>query len=174
MKKWLTIAGMLAFSASYSQNEFAATTFYNEFRKISTDAQNGFVLNKGAKKNAEYEEVTDEYAAKLHLSLADSGKIVYPVNGIPYAIYFFEPSKNRLKVDQRGLNLREAVGTAYGKLLYVRTETNVIRDKIFSTTLFYDTPETDDKKKALFKLSIYYLNGLYHLSFEIKGKPAGA
>ena len=47
-----------------SQNEFAATSFYNEFNKIYADAQEGFVKNKGTKRISEYEELADEYKAK--------------------------------------------------------------------------------------------------------------
>lgn len=171
MKTWMIIASMLFITAVQSQNEFAATAFYNEFKKIYADAQNGFILNKGAKKKAEFEELADEFKAKLNLMLADSGKIVFPKNANPpYALYYFEPAKTRLRVDQRGVNLREAIGTAYAKQLFARTETKVIDEKVYSDTYFYDKEDITDKKIALFRISIFPSDNKYFLTLEIRGK----
>ncbi len=170
MKKWLTIAGILAFIFARAQNEFAATAFYNEFNKIYSDAQNGFLTNKGRIKEAAFPELATEYAVKLLLPLADSGKIVYPLSGMPYVIYFFEPAKSRLKIDQRGLNLREAIVIAFGKPLFTRTEAFLQNDRLFSSTFYYLNAGDDNKKTAIFKSSIYQQDGLYYLAFEIRGK----
>jgi hypothetical protein len=173
MKAWITIASMLFITAVHSQNEFAATAFYNEFKKIYADAQNGFILNKGVKKNAQYAELADEFKIKINLMLADSGKVVVPKNGNrPYALYYFEPAKSRLKVDQRGLNLREAIGTAYAKQLFARTETKVIDEKVYADTYFYDKEDITDKKAALFRISIFPNDTKYYLTLEIRGQAA--
>lgn len=170
MKKWLLAILLMITTLTHAQNEFAATAFYNEFRKIYSDAQNGFAINKGDKKMTGLDDLFSEFACKLSLPLADSCKLVFPVNGTPYVVYYFEAGKGRLKVDQRGLNLREAVVTAFGQPLYARTESVVREEKVFSSTYFYMIPEEEDKKKALFKSSIYQQNGLFYLTFEIRGR----
>lgn len=152
------------------QNEFAATAFYNEFRKIYADAQEGFVKNKGAKKISEFEDLVDEYKVKWLLPLADSGKIVLPVTGTPYVLYYFEPSKTRLKVDQRGVYLRDAVSTAFNKPLYTITETTTINNFPYSDTWYFTEQGESRKSFAAFRQTIFYNNGKYHLSFEIRGK----
>lgn len=170
MKKWLLAILLMITTFTHAQNEFAATAFYNEFRKIYSDAQNGFTISKGDKKVTGLDAFYSEYACKLSLPLADSCKLVCPTNGAPYLVFYFEAGKGRLKVDQRGLNLREAVVTAFGQPLYARTETVVREEKVFSSTYFYTNPDGDDKKTALFKYSIYQQNGLYYLTFEIRGR----
>ena len=70
-----------------AQNEFAATAFYTDFKKIFADAQAGFTDCKGIKRKSDFEELATEYYAKLMLPLADSGKVVFPVAGNPYVIY---------------------------------------------------------------------------------------
>ena len=117
MKSGVAILFFFITTHLQAQNEFAATAFYNEFRKIYADAQEGFVKNRGAKKISEFEDLVDEYKVKWLLPLADSGKIVFPVTGTPYVLYYFEPSKTRLKVDQRGVYLRDAVSTSFIKPL---------------------------------------------------------
>jgi hypothetical protein len=152
------------------QNEFASTAFYKDFQKIYSDAQKGFPDYKGKKKASEFEELVDEYQVKLMLPLADSGKIVIPASGLPYAVYFFEPDKNRLKVDQRGANLRDAVLISLGQQLYARTETTTINNKPLSNTWYFTEPNETKLALAAFRLSIYYQDGKYNLSFEIRGK----
>ena len=153
-----------------AQNEFAATAFYNQFRNVYEDAQTGFVNCKGPKKHSEFKELNTEYRAKMMLPLADSGKVVVPVTGTPYVIYYFEPDKVRLRIDQRGVNLRDAVITAYGKPMYSRTETILVNNYPFTNTLYYTEPEETRTSAAMFRQCIYFHEDKYYLSFEIKGK----
>ena len=162
---------LLFFSAkAYGQNEFAAIAFYNEFNKILSDAQAGFVGNKGDKRKSEFEELATEYKVKFHLPLADSGKVIFPVSGNPYVIYYFEPDKVRLKVDLRGANLRDAVLIAFMEPLYARTETSVINNYLLTNSWYFTDPHETRTSRATFKMSIYFNNGKYYLSFEIRGK----
>jgi hypothetical protein len=171
MKKWLTIACICLITGAKAQNEFAATAFYNEFKKISADAQKGFTLNKGAKKKAQFEELAEEFKAKLNLMLADSGEVIIPKNGNPpYAVYYFEPAKSRLKIDQRGVNLRDAIVTAFAKPLVARTESRLINEKVYSDTYIYEKETDTDKKVALFRISIFPNGNKYNLTLEIRGK----
>lgn len=170
MKRILILFQFFVLIRANAQNEFAASAFYNEFKKIYEDAQTGFIACKGQKRNAEFEELATEYRTKIMLPLADSGKLVVPVSGNPYAIYYFEPDKVRLKVDQRGVNLRDAVVTAFGKPLYARTETTIVNNYPFTSTLFFTDPGENLFSAALFRQCIYYKEGKYFLSFEIRGK----
>jgi hypothetical protein len=161
--------GFIVTDAS-GQNEFAATAFYSDFKKIHADAQTGFTEYKGAKKWQERGTGTDEFAVKLMLPLADSGKIVFPVNGTPYAEYFFQSSKKKQETDQRAVNLREALLTIVEKPLYTRTETLTFKKIIFSTTYYFTTQETIRPELAVFSSHIGQHNGRYILSFRIMGK----
>lgn len=151
-------------------NEFAATAFYNEFRKIYTDGQKGFSSCRGSQHKTGYEELQLEYRAKCVLPLADSGKIVIPVSASPYAVYYFEPNKTRLKVDQLGVNLRDAVVSTFGQPLFAHTETYMVNNYPFTNTLFFTDPNEEKVQESVFRQCIYYNNGKYYLSFEIKGK----
>ena len=153
-----------------AQNEFAATAFYTDFKKIFADAQAGFTDCKGIKRKSDFEELATEYYAKLMLPLADSGKVVFPVAGNPYVIYYFEPDKIRLKVDQWGANLRDAIALAFEKPLYSRTSTTITDNQPFTSTLYYTDPNEDKYSAALFRQCIFYKGGKYYLSFEIRGK----
>ena len=104
------------------------------------------------------------------LPLADSGKVVFPVVGNPYVIYYFEPDKVRLIVDQRGANLRDAIVLAFSKPLYSRTTTSINDNYPFTSTLFFTEPDEDKYAAAVFRQCIYYKGGKYFLSFEIRGK----
>lgn len=171
MKRILLFFLLFNLSEVFGQNEFAATAFYKDFKKIYNDAQAGFVNYKGAKRISEFEELATEYKVKLLLPLADSGKIVFPVSdNRPYVIYFFEPGKTRLKVDQRAMNLREAVQIAFEKPLYLRTETNLINNHPFTNSYFFTDPDETRSGQAEFRMSIYYKEKKYFLSFEIRGK----
>jgi len=119
-----------------AQNEFAATAFYKDFKRIYADGQTGFTACKGAKRKTEFDELIAEYRAKIMLPLADSGKVVVPVSGNPYVIYYFEPDKVRLKIDQLGVNLRDAVVTSFDKPLYTRAETTIMNNYPFTNTLY--------------------------------------
>ncbi len=169
MKRILLIQFLLlTLGNANAQNEFAATAFYTEFKKIYEDAQAGFGNCKGDQRKTGIEGLFAEYKLKCILPLSDSSKLVIPVKGNSYAIYYFEPDKMRLKVDQRSLNLREAITTSFGKPLYVRTETSIVNNQPFSSTLYYDDPGMTSS--ALFHQLIYFNAGKYYLSLEIRGK----
>jgi hypothetical protein len=171
MKRIILFFLVFIVSEIYGQNEFAATAFYTEFKKIYADAQAGFVNNKGDKRNTDFEELAIEYNIKLLLPLADSGKIVFPVSGNnPFVVYFFEPDKLRLKVDQRAVNLRDALLTVFDKPLYERTETSIINNHPFTNSWYFTNPEEIKSALAVFKMNIYFNEGKYYLSFEIRGK----
>lgn len=170
MKKVLLLCAMTFLIKAYGQNEFAATGFYSDFKKVYEDAQIGFTTYKGVKRTSEYEELQTEYQVKLMLPLADSGKIVFPNSGNPYVVYYFEPSKVRLKVDQRALSLQEAVLAVYGQPLYSRTETVLVKNRPLSNTWLFTSADEARHSAAIFRLSIYFDDGKYFLSFEIRGK----
>jgi len=170
MKKVLLFLILLSMSDAYGQNEFASSSFYNDFKKIYADAQLGFATYKGAPQKSGFEELAAEYKVKLLLPLADSGKIVVPVTGNPYVVYYFEPDKVRLKVDQRAVNLRDAVLTAFGQPLYARTETSLVNNYPFSNAYYFTNPNETRSSLATFRMSLYYNMDKYYLSFEIRGK----
>lgn len=171
MKRILLFFMLFALAEVKGQNEFAANAFYNDFKKIYSDAQSGFTEYKGDKQKSEFEELATEFKVKLLLPLADSGKIVFPVSGNrPYVVYYFEPGKLRLKVDQRALNLRDAILIAYEKPLYSRTETIMINDHPFTNSYFFTNPDETRSGQAEFRMSIYYKDKKYFLAFEIRGR----
>jgi hypothetical protein len=170
MKGLLLIVFLANAVKIFGQNEFAATAFYNEFKKIYTDAKNGFIESKGNERVSEFPELTKEFKVKLMLPLADSGKIVETNKGDAYVTYYFEPDKVRLKVDQRGAHLRDAILTAVNQPLYARTETIMIDNKPLSNTWYFTDPGETKTAAAAFKLSIYFKESKYFLSLEIRGK----
>ena len=155
---------------SFGQNEFAASVFYKEFQKIYNDAQSGFKEYRGAKRKVAMEELVDEFRIKKLLPLADSGKIVFPLNGRPYAEFYFQPGKSKAEINDRALNLREAVLTAFGKPLYSRSETIVNKKSTLNHSWFYTEPEHSDTRSAIFKSTISGSGRNYALSFRIFGK----
>ena len=169
MKSVLILFLLLVLIKANAQNEFAANAFYNDFKKIYTDGQTGFTACKGVKQKTGFEELASEYRVNIMLPLADSGKLVVPVSGNPYVIYYFQPDKMRLKIDQLGLHLRDAVVTAFDKPLYTRAETTIINNYPFTNTLYYTEPVENPSATAVFRQCIYFSNGKYYLSFEIKG-----
>jgi hypothetical protein len=164
----MLILSLLVLASAGAQNEFATNAFYNQFKKIYDDAQNGFPNSKGDKRKAQFEELAAEYRVKLMLPLTDSAKLVIPTAGNPYIIYYFEADRSRLKIDQRAVDLREAVTIAFNKPLYAKTETTVVREKPLSNTSYYEHESMEGP--VLFRQSIYYQSGKYYLSFEMKGK----
>jgi len=170
MKKFLFY--LLAFTGvnAYGQNEFAAASFYNTFKKIQEDGQKGFATYKGAKLKSQFEDLNDEFKAKLLLPLADSGKVVVPVSGNPYALYFFEPEKKKEKIDERAANLRDAVLTAYGKQLFSRTISTTIKKIIYSDTYLYKDANEVQTRLALFRINVFPGDNKYYLVLEIRGK----
>ena len=170
MKRILVLFLLITASCCYAQNEFAATAFYNEFKKIYADGQEGFSNCRGIQYKTVFDAIQTEYRVKCILPLADSGKLVIPQKTKPYAIYYFEPDKVRLKIDQLGVNLRDAVMTAFGQPLYSRSETYMVENNPFNNTLFFAQSNEERFSDALFRQCIYYSNGKYFLSFEIFGK----
>lgn len=170
MKRIILFVLSLTASDAFAQNEFAATVFYTEFKKIHSDARAGFVTFRGDKRRGEYEELAAEYKVTMLLPLADSGKIVVPLSGTPYVVYYFEPAKARLKVDQRATYLRDAVLIAFDKPLYARTETMMVNNHLLTNAFYFTDPQETRSSAAAFKMSIYYNAGKYYLSFEIRGK----
>ena len=104
------------------------------------------------------------------LTLTDSGKVVVPVSGNPYVIYYFKPDKMKLKIDQLGVNPRDAIVTSFDNPLYTRAKTTIINNYPFTNTLYYTVPVENPKAIAVFRQCIYFSNGKYYLSFEIRGK----
>lgn len=171
MKRITLFFLLFAVSEVYGQNEFAAAAFYTDFKNIYEDAQAGFVNYKGDKRKSEFEELATEYKVKLLLPLADSGKIVFPVSANrPYVVYYFEPSKVRLKVDQRSMNLRDAVLSVFVQPLYSRTETTIINNHPFTNSWYFTDPAETRSAMAVFRINIYFNEGKYYLAFEIRGK----
>lgn len=171
MKRVILFFLVFTVSEVYGQNEFAAAAFYADFKKIYEDAQAGFVNYKGDKRKSEFEELAIEYKVKLLLPLADSGKIVFPVSGnLPYVVYYFEPEKVRLKVDQRAMNLRDALLSVFDKPLYARTETSIINNRPFTNSWYFTDPAETRSAWAAFRMNIYFNEGKYCLAFEIRGK----
>ncbi|MFZ1260928.1 MAG: hypothetical protein WAQ93_10635, partial [Chitinophagaceae bacterium] len=70
MKRMLILFLLFVLTRANAQNEFAATAFYTDFKKIFADAQAGFTDCKGIKRKSDFEELATEYYAKLMLPLA--------------------------------------------------------------------------------------------------------
>jgi hypothetical protein len=170
MKKLLGIAGFFSFYVASAQNEFASTSFYQDFKKIYTDGQSGFSACKGAALKSQYPELQEEYKVRCTLPPADSGKLVVPANGNPYTVFYFEPAKNRIRTDQKALGLRESILSVYEQPLYVRTSTTVINEHPFTNSYFFTDANEGLASKALFRTSIYYKYDKYYLLLEIRGK----
>ena len=170
MKKWLIILLVLSMTRTYGQNEFASTSFNDDFRKIYADAQAGFIQFKGARIKKQLTEFAEQYDVKLLFPLADSGRIFIPYGANPFAVYYFEPEKRKEKIDKLAANLMQAVFTAFGKSLYLRTETSAIEDHFQSNSYYFVNSNETQSTLAVFKSSIYYFNKRYYLSFEIRGK----
>ncbi|MGH2552806.1 MAG: hypothetical protein ACRDEB_03775 [Chitinophagaceae bacterium] len=171
MKRMILFTFLFPFLEMNGQNEFAATAFYQDFKKIYEDAQAGFITYKGELRKSDFEELATEFKVKLLLPLADSGKIVFPVSGNrPFVVYYFEASKIRLKVDQRAMNLRDALITAFEKPIYSRTETTFINNHPYTNSYYFTDPDETRADMAEFRITIYYKEGKYFLSFEIRGK----
>jgi hypothetical protein len=160
---------MISFSA-LSQGEFNASSFYKTLLKIRDAGKNGFEEVKGRQLKTEYAELRQEFHPKLMIPLADSGKIIIPKEGVTYAIYYFEPEKKLEKINERAVDLRDAIKTAYGQPLYARTISTTVNNNIYSDTYFYDTAEETHTSRALFRTSVYRQKGKYHLTIEIRGK----
>ncbi|MBK8951451.1 MAG: hypothetical protein IPM85_02985 [Chitinophagaceae bacterium] len=99
MKRLVVIVVVLYTYCLSAQSEFSARAFYTDFNKVIDEASKGFVALMGEKRNSDFPGLTSEYEVKLILPLADSGKIVLSNHARPYVLYFFEPSRSRLKID---------------------------------------------------------------------------
>ncbi len=170
MKKGFIFFFILMSMNSFCQNEFAAASFYDALKKLQQDGVNGFSTYKGVQLKSEFEEINDEFRAKLLLPLADSGKIVIPENGNPYALYFFEAEKKKEQADARALNLLEALVTAHSKPLYAKTITTTVKDKIYSDTYLYSDEHETHASKALMQVNVFHKKDKYHLTLKILGE----
>ena len=166
----LILIQLFACLSATAQNEFAATVFYKELQHLFNDRLTGFQSCKGNQYETGIEDLKLEYKTNCLLPLADSGKIVIPRGSFPYAIFYFEPDKMRLKVDQRALNLREAVVSAIDIPFYARTESYILNGHPFSKTLFFTDPGKESYADAVFVMCIFFKEDKYFLSFEINGK----
>lgn len=171
MKPLFLLIGLVMASPVLAQNEFAAQSFYNIFRKIKADADSGFKEYKGEPVKSQYPGLQEAYRVKLMIPLADSGRIMVPSNRTPYAVYYFEAEKKKDRIDQRAVHLRDALLTAWGKPLYARTTTSKVEDKIFSDTYLFDNPDEVRVSQALFRINVYYAEKQYRLLMEIRGAP---
>lgn len=167
--KWLVVITILFASATlYAQDEFASNGFYSAVKKIQTERQNGFEQLKGRPLQSDYPELKKEYRAKVLLPLADSGRIIEPVEGQPYAIYFFEPEKKRDKIETRAASLRDGLVKSQDSPLYSRTTSTTRGKEVFTDTYFFTDPEETHVSKALFRISVYMQDKKYHLAAEIR------
>lgn len=170
MKFLFLVLSFLFLVPANSQDEFAANSFYQDLKKVFNAGQSGFNEIKGEAIKSLYPELQTEFKTKIPLQPADSGKLVYPVTGRPFAVYFFEPSKNRIKTDQKALSLRDAIQTSYGSPLYVLTMTNLVDKRPFTNSYFFTDPNEMKSANAVFRTSIYYQDDKYYLSLEVRGK----
>ena len=170
MKMFFSFFFLLFTLSAKSQDEFAATSFYQDLQKLIADGQSGFNALKGKELKSQYPEFQTEYEITLPLVPADSGKLIFPSGKTPYAVYFFEPSKNRIKTDQQALSLRDAIQTSYEKSLYVRTSTYVLDKKPYTNSYFFDNATEDNNANAIFRTCLYFQNGKYYLLLEVRGK----
>jgi hypothetical protein len=102
---------------------------------------------------------------------ADSGMLVFPFLGGPYAEYYFKPVKTKEQAGQKIANLKSAVETAIGKKLYEKTENSTLKNFITYKTYFFTSPTTEMTLLADFESSVYEENGMYKVSFQLKGIP---
>lgn len=161
------------FVKAYSQpNEFANESFYVAFRKIVTDGQNGFAQYKGAKQPNELAGLIDIYKVKIILPGADSGEIVFPIIGAPYAEYYFKPGKTKALADQRIANLKTATEMAISKSLYEKKEEAAIKDFVDYKTYYFTSANTGLTILADFESGIYEEKGVYKINFKINGRTA--
>lgn len=172
MKTAFLFSFMICFSFAYSQNEFAAVSFYKAFRKVNDDARNGFSETRGDRLKSTFEDLHEEYKVTVMLPLADSGKLIVPAGGNPRVSYYFEPEKKKQKVDERAVHLRDAILVAYEKPLFARTITTTLGKRVQSDTyLFAEDHNTDiHVSKALYRISVYYKHGKYQLVLDIQGQ----
>ena len=171
--KWaLLLVFSLFLSRSIAQSEFAATGFYDDFRKFYADARTGFTTYRGTLRDSSTAVPFREYHSLLILPLADSGKIVIPVKGTSYAEFIFEPARSRLKIDQRAMDLRDAILASVGIPLYCRTETFMVEERPMTNMWLFIDPGETRNSMAAFRISIYFSEGKYFISLVIKGQYA--
>ena len=98
MKMFFSFLFLLISLSVNSQDEFAATSFYQDLKKVIADGQAGFSTFKGKELKSQYPEFQAEYEITLPLVPADSGKLIFPLGKAPYALdkkpftnsYFFD------------------------------------------------------------------------------------
>lgn len=166
MKRILIVPLLMFTFQSFSQNEFAASAFYSSFKRIFEDAQSGFQAVKGAKRPSSVPDLYDEFKLKWMLPMTDSGKLVEPVNGKAFVIYYFESDKIRLKVDQRANDMKEAILNATNIPFTTRSQTTLVKEKPLTIHDYYLSE--DQQGPAIMRHMIWYAAGKYHLSLEIR------
>ena len=170
MKRILGILAVFALQHASAQNEFAANGFYTSVRKLLEDGDSAFQLNRGSKRIANFPELADEYNLKTLFPVADSGKIVIPKTGSPFAVLYFDPSSKREKIEARATHLREALITAFGKPFTIKTITSQVNNHLFSDTYYFEDANTTNTASAIFRTSVYFQAGEYFISLEIRGR----
>lgn len=103
------------------------------------------------------------------LPLADSGKLVFSEVSRPYVIFYFETSKSRLKTDQKGTELKDAITIAMDRPVCSHTETVLVEDDPVSNTWFFDGNAELSKTEAICLISVYRIKNLYYLTLQING-----
>lgn len=169
MKRLLSLIAICLSQSLIAQNEFSAKVFYSDFNKVCEEGKNGFIGLAGKEKNSQFPGLTREFSVKMLLPLADSGKLVFSEVSRPYVIFYFEPSKSRLKTDQKGTDLREAITIAMNRPVCSRTETVLVEDDPVSNTWFFDGNAELSKAEAICLISVYSVKNLYYLTLQING-----
>ena len=172
MKKGILVLLISLSLKSAAQNEFAATAFYTSLREFYTDAQNGFVVSKGTKIPENPNTFTDEYSVKSLLPLADSGKIVWPLLGNPYVVFYLETAKRIEEAEKRAGNLREVIEKVFNQRFFIMTESRREGASYFTDSYFYTNQQETRKFKACFRITVLSENNRYKMQFEIRGNDA--
>lgn len=152
-----------------AQGEFSSNSFYNTLLRVKNAGQTGFDELKGRALKSAFSDTRSEYYPKVMLPLADSGKVIIPNEGLPYTIYYFEPEKKKDKIDVRAADLRSAVLAAYKDRLVTKTISTNVNNNQYSDTYFYTSEEVTHTSKALFRMSVFPLEGKYYLTIEVRG-----
>jgi hypothetical protein len=166
-KTFLILLVSLSVKAT-AQNEYAATAFYTALQEMCDDANHGFILYKGEKMPENRNSYTDEYFLKTMLPLADSGKIIWPLELPPYAIFYMEPARKAEDAEKRAGNLRAVIEKVYNEPLYVRTESKTPDGRFKTDSWFYTRKNESRKAFAAFHISVYYSGSRYNVVLEIR------
>ncbi|MBL7747511.1 MAG: hypothetical protein JNM19_08815 [Chitinophagaceae bacterium] len=171
MRKTASLLLFLAMvTTGLAQNPFATNTFYDEFKKVYGDGQNGFPATKGAWIN-ETGIFYDNYKVTTRLPGADSGKLSIPqVIGFPLVAYYFKPSGTLAAAKKSETNLHVAVKTAWAAPLIEVKRTDTLKEFIFYKTLFYKDVAAQKRFEPEFETYIVKEKGVYLLVLTINGR----